>query len=82
MLGIRVDALADGAVAPADDGWDEAQRQALQARISARTPFLDVRLSRRCDNGLHKEYRVSGTPMFDGACNFVGYRGFGVEIQG
>ncbi|MDP3808376.1 response regulator [Hydrogenophaga sp.] len=82
MLGIRVDALADGAVAPVDDGWDEAQRQALQARISARTPFLDVRLSRRCADGLHKEYRVSGTPMFDGACNFVGYRGFGVEILG
>jgi PAS domain S-box-containing protein len=82
MLGIRVDALADGAVAPVDDGWDEAQRQALQARISARTPFLDGRLSRRCADGLHKEYRVSGTPMFDGACNFVGYRGFGVEILG
>jgi PAS domain S-box-containing protein len=82
MLGIRVDALAEGAVARGDDGWDEAQRQALQARISARTPFLDVRLSRRCADGLHKEYRVSGTPMFDGACNFVGYRGFGVEILG
>ena len=82
MLGIRVDALADGAVAHADDGWDEAQRQALQARIGARTPFLDVRLSRQCPNGVHKEYRVSGTPMFDSACNFVGYRGFGVEILG
>ncbi len=83
MLGIRVDALVDGAAAPpAEDGWDEAQRQALQDRITARTPFLDVRLSRLSANGVQKEYRVSGTPMFDAACNFVGYRGFGVEILG
>ena len=39
MLGIRVDALADGAVAPADDGWDEAQRQALQARNITEYPM-------------------------------------------
>ena len=89
MLGIRVDALVDSvdgaegaAAAPAEDGWDEAQRQALQDRITARTPFLDVRLSRLFPNGVKKEYRVSGTPMFDAACNFVGYRGFGVEILG
>ena len=51
MLGIRVDALVDSvdgaegaAAAPAEDGWDEAQRQALQDRITARTPFLDVQL--------------------------------------
>jgi len=82
MLGIRVDPLADGVVAPANDGWDTNQRQDLQDRISARTPFLDVRLSRQHTNGVRKEYRVSGTPMFDAACNFVGYRGFGVEILG
>ena len=89
MLGIRVDALVDSvdgaegaAAAPAEDGWDEAQRQALQDRITARTPFLDVRLSRQYPTGVRKEYRVSGTPMFDSACNFVGYRGFGVEILG
>ncbi|MDP2163610.1 MAG: response regulator [Hydrogenophaga sp.] len=82
MLGLRVDALAGSEVAPADDGWDETQRQALQARINARTPFLDEGLSRQYANGVQKHYRVSGTPMFDAACNFVGYRGFGVEILG
>lgn len=82
MLGIRVDTLADGVLAPSEDGWDEDERRSLQARITARTPFLDVRLSRQHANGVRKEYRVSGTPMFDATCTFVGYRGFGVEILG
>jgi len=82
MLGIRVDGLADSVASVADEGWDEAQRQGLQDLINARTPFLDVRLNRQYANGVQKHYRVSGTPMFDSACSFMGYRGFGVEILG
>ena len=80
MLGLRVDALAGSAQAPADEGWNEVERQALQARIASRSPFLDVVLNRVLANGVTHQYRVSGTPMFDSKCNFIGYRGFGVEI--
>lgn len=81
MLGMRVDPLVDGPEAPAaDDGWNLVQRGDLQTRIAARTPFLDVQLDHVSPKGVKRSYRVSGTPMFDGACNFIGYRGFGVEI--
>jgi PAS domain S-box-containing protein len=80
MLGMRVGALMDGPVVPQDDGWDAAERAALQARIAARTPFLDVLLRHVQPDGSLRSYRVSGTPMFDADCTFTGYRGFGVEI--
>ena len=80
MLGMRVDPLVDEPTAPPADGWDLAQRAALQARIAARTPFLDVLLQHSEPGGRTRSYRVSGTPMFDGSCSFIGYRGFGVEI--
>ncbi len=81
MLGLRVDPLVDGPAAPeVDDGWDLVQRAELQARIAARTPFLDVLLHHVSPKGVRRSYRVSGTPMFDYRCSFTGYRGFGVEI--
>ncbi|MDM7944292.1 MAG: response regulator [Hydrogenophaga sp.] len=81
MLGLRVDPLVDGpAMAVEDDGWDPVQRADLQARITARAPFLDVLLHHEMPDGKQRSYRVSGTPMFDASCNFTGYRGFGVEI--
>jgi PAS domain S-box-containing protein len=87
MLGLQVDALDDGVrsahdAVNSDDGWNMAERQMLQARIAARSPFLDVLLTRVMPDGLSRQYRVSGTPMFDASCNLVGYRGFGVEIVG
>jgi hypothetical protein len=39
-------------------------------------------LSRALPDGTTRQYRVSGTPMFDAGCTLVGYRGFGVEIVG
>ena len=85
MLGLRVEALVDGPDAPPqddlqDDGWNAAERSALQARIAARSPFLDVLLQHAQANGSVRRFRVSGTPMFDANCSFTGYRGFGVEI--
>ena len=80
MLGIRVDTLmGERGIAPTG-GWDEVQRQALQAKIEARQPFLDITLSRANLDGSRQQFRVSGEPMYNTACRFLGYRGIGVEI--
>lgn len=80
MLGMRVDPLVDEPIPSQDDGWEPVQRAALQSRIASRTPFLDVLLEHRSPENVVRRYRVSGTPMFDAGCTFIGYRGFGVEI--
>ncbi len=80
MLGIRVDALADDAGPAEAAGWDETERHALQSMIEARQPFLDFVLSRRNPDGSRQQFRISGEPMFNTACRFLGYRGVGVEI--
>jgi PAS domain S-box-containing protein len=80
MLGIRVDSLAgDGGSAPVS-GWNEAERAQLQAAIAARQPFLDFVLNRVDADGSRQRFRVSGEPMFNQACRFIGYRGIGVEV--
>ena len=80
MLGIRVEPLLGSSPKPSDEGWDPAERQALQARIDARQPFLDFTFHRVSAQGVRRQFRVSGQPMFDQACRFVGYRGIGVEV--
>ncbi len=80
MLGIRVDSLTGSASSVATEGWDETQREMLQAKISARQPFLDFTLTRANPDGSRQQYRVSGEPMFNTACRFFGYRGIGVEV--
>jgi len=83
MLGMRVDPLMGYDVSPAlMGGWDETQRQVLQAKIGARQPFLDFTLSRANPDGSSQRFRVSGEPMFNSACRFLGYRGIGVEVTG
>jgi PAS domain S-box-containing protein len=82
MLGIRVDTLMGGASVNPTGGWDETQRQALQAKIQARQPFLDFTLSRANPDGSRQQFRISGEPMFNTACRFLGYRGIGVEVTG
>ena len=80
MLGIRVDAFVDE---PSDDGvtgWNEAEREVLQAKIAARQPFLDFVFSRVNADGSHQKFQVSGEPMFNPSCRFIGYRGIGVEL--
>ncbi len=80
MLGIQVEPLsADSQSVPAA-GWDEMERKTLHAAIAARQPFLDFILNRVNADGSRQQYRVSGEPMFDRFCNFIGYRGVGVEI--
>jgi PAS domain S-box-containing protein len=80
MLGIRVDALAGDAGSVQGTGWNEAEREALQATIAARQPFLDFVFSRVNANGSQQRFQVSGEPMFDRSCRFIGYRGIGVEL--
>ncbi len=82
MLGLRVDTLEGRSEAqPADDGgWNEAERTTLRAFIAAREPFLDFTFSRLHADGSKQQYRVSGEPVFNSACRFIGYRGIGVEV--
>jgi PAS domain S-box-containing protein len=86
MLGIRVDSLAGDASAEKPGGarptgWNEAERQVLQATIAARQPFLDFLFSRVNGDGSTQQFRVSGEPMFNQSSRFIGYRGIGVEIS-
>ena len=83
MLGIRVDPLvgdSGGGNVHHVAGWNEAERKTLQAAIAARQPFLDFIYSRVNADGSQQQFRVSGEPMFNHACRYIGYRGIGVEL--
>ena len=78
MLGIRVAPLV-GSDNPVS-GWNEEERESLRKIIEARQPFLDFLFNRVNANGSRQQFRVSGEPMFNRACAFIGYRGIGVEV--
>lgn len=80
MLGIRVASLAEVGGGASDTGWNKTEREVLQARIAAREPFLDFIFSRVNADGTQQRFRVSGEPMFNQLCRFIGYRGIGVEV--
>ena len=80
MLGIRVAAFNPEPAKDEATGWNEAERETLNAMVAARQPFLDFALSRNQPDGSSRRFRVSGEPMFNQACRFIGYRGIGVEI--
>ncbi len=80
MLGLRVDALTGERSDDGMSGWDTEQRAELRAKIAAREPFLDFAFSRVTPDGARQQYQVSGEPMFNGACRFIGYRGIGVQL--
>ncbi len=80
MLGVRVEPLNGDAAALAESGWNEVEREQLRAIIAARQPFLDFAFSRMLDDGTQQQFRVSGEPMFNQSCRFLGYRGIGVEV--
>jgi PAS domain-containing protein len=61
------------------DNWDAAERQTLNDNIAARQPFLDFVMHRRRPDGSRQQFRISGQPMFDRHCRYIGYRGLGVE---
>ena len=87
MLGIQVEGLTDGINLNPEPSnskkvvWNEQERELLQAKISAREPFLDLIFSRENADGSKQKFQVSGEPMFDGRCRFKGYRGIGIELH-
>ena len=80
MLGIRVTAFLSQTGGDEIIGWNEAERQDLQAKIAARQPFLDFAFSRTNADGSHQQFRVSGEPVLDPAGQCIGYRGIGAEV--
>ena len=84
-VGLALDMLGVPGVNWADQegyaigGWDEGERAELKSRIAARELLLDFVVSRVSSYGSHHRYRVSGEPMFNRLCQYVGYRGIGVE---
>lgn len=80
MLGFRVDTLVGDAADDKTTGWNKAEREKLQQKITARQPFLDFVFSRVDAGGLEQKFQVSGEPMFNQSSRFVGYRGIGVEL--
>ncbi len=81
MLGMRVSNLAGTTPSANNDGWNDAEREKLQATIASRQPFLDFNFSRMNADGTKQRYQVSGEPMFNQSCRFIGYRGIGVETS-
>jgi len=80
MLGVQVDGLTGKKSSDQASGWNEAERDTLQAMIEARQPFLDFVFSRTGADGSRRKFQVSGEPMFNQSCRFLGYRGIGVEL--
>jgi PAS domain S-box-containing protein len=80
MLGIRVDSFVGKSRDDGMTGWNEAEREVLQAKIADRQPFLDFVFSRVNTDGSQQKFQVSGEPMFNQSCRFIGYRGIGVEL--
>ena len=81
ILGSRVTAFFGEQTDAEITGWNQLEREALQAKIAARQPFLDFPFSRVNPDASKQNFRVSGEPMFDSACRFIGFRGVGVEIR-
>ncbi len=80
MLGITVEALAVPTNGAHTAGWKESERSLLRETIAARQPFLDFEINRVKADGSWQQFRVSGQPMFNEHCGFIGYRGVGVEV--
>ena len=80
MLGLQVEPLSAESPGVLVTGWDEEARKTLQAAIAARQPFLDFLIGRANADGSRQQFRVSGEPMFNQFCAFIGYRGVGVEV--
>ena len=82
MMGIQVGPLVGDGPGYASRGWNEEERSALREAIASRKPFLDFVFTRVDADGTTRKFQVSGEPMFNESCRFVGYRGIGVELTG
>ena len=80
MLGVRVDTLAGDKNGTQVVGWNEEEREFLRTTIAARQPFIDYIFTRVNADGSQQKFQVSGEPMFNQTCRFIGYRGIGIEL--
>ena len=80
MLGLGFSAFLGRAGDHDSNGWHQAERASLQAKIAARQPFLNFAFSRLAADGSQRQFRVSGEPMFGESSRYTGYRGIGVEV--
>src|SRR5450631_1432338 len=80
MLGIRVEPFVGKRSNDEVTAWNEAEREELHAKISARQPFLDFVFGRINADGSQQRFQVSGEPMFNRSCGYIGYRGIGIEL--
>lgn len=81
ILGIEVDSTAESTNTVLGTGWNAREQSILRNKITARESFLDFEFTRKKPDGERQTFLVSGQPMFDSTCNFLGYRGIGVEIS-
>ena len=80
MLGIRIDAALGKTREDYGAVWNAAEREQLDAKLSARKPFLDFVYSRTNPKGVRQYLMVSGEPMFDSSGRYTGYRGIGRDV--
>jgi PAS domain S-box-containing protein len=79
MLGLELEGPSTLARHTLANGWNEVERRQIRSFIQARQPFHDFVFGRTNNDGSVQHFRVSGEPMFDQACRYIGYRGIGVE---
>jgi CheY-like chemotaxis protein len=79
MLGSEVG--TNGGEPLGGDGWNDAAREALRDNVAARRPFVNLALNRITKSGIQERFLVSGEPIFNEHCRFVGYRGVGIEVN-
>lgn len=80
MLGIVFDDALGTVRDQSDSSWVAAERDLLEAKISARVPFLDFVYCRTHANGSRQYLMVSGEPSFDTTGRYTGYRGIGKDV--
>jgi len=80
MLGVQVEAFMGETTDAGMAGWNEAEREVLREKIADRQPFLDFIFTRVNADGSHQKFQVSGEPMFNHSCRFIGYRGIGFAV--
>jgi len=65
---------------PVTEGWNEAERVQLQAKLSARLAFLDFVFTRVNGDGSQQHYQMSGEPVYNESRGYVGFRGIAREV--
>ena len=80
LLGLRITAFFGQLTAEKTLGWNVLEQQKLQETIAKQEAFRDFKFSRVNEDGSQQIFQVSGEPMFNTACHFVGFRGIGSEL--